>query len=225
MRSVLFTQMNPATCAALQLALDDKRISVRQCATGVQALEQVAAAEPGVVVIGHDRPDIDGGIVLRMLRAISNVPVIMIINRYDHKVVIDLLEEGADDCITQQCAYSEIVARICAQLRITGPRSDGSVLEVDELSVDLSAREASLAGRPVPLNRIEFDLIAYLARNAGNIVTRRELHLALWQTPVDDERLHVHVSLLRRKLGESAAKPRFIHTVRGIGLKLMAPSD
>jgi DNA-binding response OmpR family regulator len=96
---------------------------------------------------------------------------------------------------------------------------------VGELSVDVERREATLAGSPLELTRKEFDLLAYLAQRAGRVVSRRELLTEVWQQPYggDDQTIDVHLSWLRRKLGESALQARYLHTVRGVGVKLVEP--
>jgi DNA-binding response OmpR family regulator len=101
------------------------------------------------------------------------------------------------------------------------------VLEVGDLVVDIKARTAVLAGRSLDLRPREFDLLAYLAARPGEVVTKRTLLADVWQSPYGgaDKTVDVHLSWLRRKLGESAADPRYVHSVRGVGVRLMAPSD
>jgi DNA-binding response OmpR family regulator len=99
------------------------------------------------------------------------------------------------------------------------------VIEVGDLRLDSSARDATFQGAPLRLSKREFDLLAYLAARPGRVIGRRELLAEVWHTPYgsDDQTIDVHVSWLRRKLGESAAQPHYLHTVRGVGVKLVVP--
>jgi DNA-binding response OmpR family regulator len=117
-----------------------------------------------------------------------------------------------------------LAARITALLRRSAPHSGAAVLSVAGLSVDLGRREAQLDGRRLELTRREFDLLAYLVARPGEVVTRRELRTEVWhQSYGDDQTIDVHISWLRRKLGETAAAPRYLHTVRGVGVRLDSP--
>ena len=99
-------------------------------------------------------------------------------------------------------------------------------MAVGELTIDLRGRSAALAGVPLELNRKEFDLLAYLASRSGEVVTREELFAEVWRQPYGgaDRTIDVHISWLRRKLGETASDPQYIHTVRGVGVKLVPPA-
>jgi len=103
----------------------------------------------------------------------------------------------------------------------------GEAIVIGELRIDAAAREASLAGEPLDLTRREFDLLCHLATNAGRVVTKRELMAEIWDLPYGgaDKTLDVHLSWVRRKLGESAAAPRYIRAVRGVGVKLVDPGE
>jgi len=116
-------------------------------------------------------------------------------------------------------------ARLTAVLRRGGrAAAPTSVLRVGGLLVDLDRREASLDGAPLELTRREFDLVAYLAARPGRVVPRRELLTEVWrQAYGDDQTIDVHLSWLRRKLGERASAPRYLHTVRGVGVRLTEP--
>ena len=117
-----------------------------------------------------------------------------------------------------------LAARIAALLRRAGRAAPAPVISVGGLSIDLARREALLDGRRLELSRREFDLLAYLAARPGVVVSRRELLTEVWhQSYGDDQTIDVHVSWLRRKLGETAARPRYLHTVRGVGVMLDPP--
>jgi DNA-binding response OmpR family regulator len=159
---------------------------------------------------------------------VSDAPVIVATARDDEAEVVRVLDAGADDYVVKPYAAAQLDARIRAVLR----RGAGSVsvsggeLVVGGLHIDPDRRSASLEGTPLDLSRLEFDLLAHLARRSPDVVSRRELLAEVWRQPHGggDKTIDVHVSWLRRKLGESASDPRYIHTVRGVGIRLDAPA-
>jgi DNA-binding response OmpR family regulator len=138
------------------------------------------------------------------------------------------LELGADDYVVKPFATTEIVARIRAVLRRgQTDRTQKDELTVRELRLDLLARRAWLAERELELTRKEFDLLARLARDAGRVVTRESLMSDVWDMNWfgSTKTLDVHVTWLRRKLGDDPASPTYIHTVRGVGFRLVEPQE
>jgi two-component system KDP operon response regulator KdpE len=163
-----------------------------------------------------------------MLRGVSAVPVIVATARDDDAEVVRLLDAGADDYVVKPYSAAQLDARIRAVLRRGGDGgADGhrALLSVGDLEVDPHRRTATLAGEALDLSRLEFDLLAHLARRSPEVVTRRELLAEVWRQPHGgaDKTIDVHLSWLRRKLGESAAAPRYLRTVRGVGIKLEQP--
>jgi DNA-binding response OmpR family regulator len=163
-----------------------------------------------------------------MLRSVSQVPVIVATARDDERVMVDVLDRGADDYLVKPFGPAQLDARIRAVLRRLG--DDGAepatALVVGALRVDPTSREATLAGVPLELTPREFDLLGYLAARPGTVVTKRELLAQVWRLPFGgaDKTVDVHLSWLRRKLGETAAQPQYLHTIRGVGVKLTAPT-
>jgi DNA-binding response OmpR family regulator len=156
---------------------------------------------------------------------VSGVPLIVGTARDDEHEIVRLLDAGADDYIVKPFSAEQVDARIRALLRRTS--SDEPVrVEVGELVIDPLARTAALAGEPLELSRKEFDLLLYLARRPGNVVTKQELLTEIWGQPFGgtEKTIDTHLSWLRAKLGESASAPRYLHTVRGVGIKLLAPN-
>jgi DNA-binding response OmpR family regulator len=160
-----------------------------------------------------------------MLRAVSAVPVVIATARDDEAGIVRLLDAGADDYVVKPFSVDQLEARLRAVLRRSHETAVSPVLLVGELHIDTTSRDVTFRGEPLELSRKEFDLLAYLARREGQVVTRREVQAEVWRQPYGggDKTVDVHVSWLRRKLGESAAAPRYLHTVRGVGLKLVAP--
>jgi DNA-binding response OmpR family regulator len=227
MHEILLVEDDVAVREALSYALIDRGFAVEQLGTAVAALRVVTERPPDLVLLDLGLPDLDGGAALRMLRGVSDVPVIVATARGDEGSVVDMLNAGADDYVVKPFSIEQLVARITALLRRTKPAPDdeSQVLEVGGLRIDVTQRVATLDGRDLDLNRREFDLLAYLAARPNLVVSRRDLLHDVWlqRHVTDDQTIDVHVSWLRRKLGESAAHPRYLHTVRGVGLKLVSP--
>ncbi|MFC4333590.1 response regulator transcription factor [Salininema proteolyticum] len=192
--------------------------------TGMEGLHTALEAEPDVVVLDLGLPDVDGSALLRMLRGVSDVPVLVASARDDEDEITGLLHAGADDYVVKPFTAGQLDARIRAILRRTQPRAAAEAISVGPLRVDADARRVELEGRPVDLAPKEFDLLLYLARRAGSVVAKRDIVVDVWRLPYGgaDKTVDVHLAWLRRKLGESATNPRLIHTVRGVGVKLEA---
>jgi DNA-binding response OmpR family regulator len=153
--------------------------------------------------------------------------VIAVSADHEESQVIRVLDAGADDYVVKPVGFGALLARMRAVLR-RGCRVElrrRATVELGGLTIDLLARTADLDGRRLPLSPKEFDLLAYLATRAGEVVSKRELLAEVWRSPYShaDKTVDVHVSWLRRKLRESARAPRYLHTVRGVGLRLEAP--
>jgi DNA-binding response OmpR family regulator len=178
-----------------------------------------------VVVLDLGLPDLDGGELLRMLRAVSQVPVIVATARDDEREIVRLLDAGADDYVVKPYSGEQLDARLRAVLRRGAQSEHAGTIEVGGLRIEPDRREATLDGALLDLTRKEFDLLTHLAAHAGSVVSRRELLAEVWHQPMGgaDKTIEVHLSWLRRKLGETAADPRYLHTVRGVGIKLQAP--
>jgi DNA-binding response OmpR family regulator len=157
---------------------------------------------------------------------VSRVPVIVGTARDDEHEIVRLLDAGADEYIVKPFSAEQVDARVRALLRRLASDAPTSV-EVADLTIDPAARIATLAGEPLELSRKEFDLLLYLARHRGTVVTKQELLAAVWAQPYGgtEKTVDTHLSWLRGKLGETASAPRYLHTVRGVGVKLLAPTD
>jgi DNA-binding response OmpR family regulator len=213
---------------ALIWALRDRGHAVSSVGTALAGLQQAVAERPDLVVLDLGLPDLDGGELLRMLRAVSAVPVIVATARDDDGSVVAALDAGADDYVVKPFSAGQLEARIRAVLRRTADPDGGpGPVTVGDLTVDPRSRRVVHAGEPVELSPKEFDLLAYLAARAGTVVPKRELLAEVWQLPYggSDKTVDVHLSWLRRKLGESAAEPRLLQTVRGVGVRLAEPGS
>jgi len=226
--SVLVIEDDQRIREVLAKALTESGHAVRTEGRGTDALGAVIDWKPDVVVLDLGLPDIDGSDVLRMLRSVSAVPVIVATARDDEAEVIRVLDAGADDYVIKPYSASQLDARIRAVLRRASAAVGGTSgeLVIGGLTVDVDRRRAALDGQTLDLSRLEFDLLAHLARRSPEVVTRRELLAEVWRQPHGggDKTIDVHLSWLRRKLGESAGAPRYLHTVRGVGIKLDPPT-
>ena len=223
MASVLVIEDDQRIRETVARALADNGHAVRTEGRGTDALGVVVDWRPDVVVLDLGLPDLDGADVLRMVRSVSSVPVIVATARDDDAEVVRLLDGGADDYVVKPYSAAQLDARIRAVLRrAAAGGGERDLLVVGDLEIDPDRRTASLAGEPLELSRLEFDLLAHLARRSPEVVTRRELLAEVWRQPHGgaDKTIDVHLSWLRRKLGESASEPRYLHTVRGVGIKL-----
>ncbi|MET8474280.1 response regulator transcription factor [Streptomyces sp. NPDC006422] len=228
MPHLLVVEDDPALRNALVRALRDRGHAVATAATGMAGLDAAVTDRPDLVVLDLGLPDVDGSRILRMLRAVSDVPVIVATARDEEPEMVAVLGDGADDYIVKPFGAAQLDARIKAVLRRLGlPGDTEEPLTVGGLVLAPASREVTLDGRPLDLTPREFDLLAYLAHRPGQVVSRRELLAEVWQQPLGgaDKTVDVHLSWLRRKLGETAQAPRYLHTVRTVGVKLMAPDE
>jgi two-component system, OmpR family, response regulator RegX3 len=228
-RKVLLVEDEESITIPLREALAREGLDASVARTAGEALALARELDPDIVLLDVMLPDGSGFDVCRELRGDSAVPIIMLTARGDEADRIVGLELGADDYVTKPFSAREVVARIRAVLRRAEarpvPSAADAVLEVDELRVDPARRTASVGGRPLELSRKEFDVLALLARESGRVVTRERLLEQVWQPGWfgSTKTLDVHVSALRRKLGDDPAAPRYLHTVRGVGFRLVAP--
>lgn len=229
MSLVLLVEDDHAVRTAMAGALRAAGHVVQPVGNALDALRTVTDEHVDLVVLDLGLPDLDGFEALRLLRGISDVPVIVATARGDEPSVVRLLNAGADDYLVKPFSSDHLTARVAAILRRARPPAaagEGPIV-INDLRVDTARREATLAAVPLTLTRREFDLLAYLAARPGRVVSKAELCREVWRQPHLglDQTIDVHVSWLRRKLGESASAPRFLHTVRGVGVKLVEPCD
>ncbi|QPP08701.1 response regulator transcription factor [Streptomyces bathyalis] len=235
MARVLVVEDDQFVRSALIRHLKDASHVVRSVGTALEALREVAQYGFDVVILDLGLPDLDGAEALKMLRGITDVPVIVATARDNENEIVRLLNDGADDYLVKPFSVEHLSARMAAVLRRSRGGTNGGggqgtvterVLKVGGLAIDPLRRQAELDGALLDLTRREFDLLTFLAGRPGVVVPRRELLAEVWQQAYgDDQTIDVHLSWLRRKLGETAARPRYLHTIRGVGVKLEAPEQ
>lgn len=227
MARVLIVEDELAIRTGIVKALTERGHAVASAGDAMTGLQLAVGDPPDVVLLDLGLPDLDGREMLRMLRAVSRVPVIVVTARGAEGEMVRALDAGADDYVVKPYSAAQLDARIRAVLRrgVAGVEDD-PVVRVGGLVVDPRARTAQLDGASLDLTPREFDLLHYLAARPGQVVSKRELLVEVWQGPYGgaDKTVDVHLSWLRRKLGETAQEPRYLHTVRRVGIKLAAPA-
>ena len=198
MASVFIVEDDQPIREALSGALADRGHAVRTASAGLPAIAEILEVSPDVVVLDLGLPDIDGSDLLRMIRGVSQVPVIIATARDDEAEVVRLLDAGADDHVVKPYSAPQLEARIRAVLRRSAVAADGR-LEVGGLVIDTTSRQVALDGTALELTRREFDLLAHLAARAGEVVARDELLAEVWRQPFGggEKTLDVHVSWVR----------------------------
>ncbi len=222
---ILIVDDEPELRSMLRQYLSREGFAVAESATGSAALDAVSGSEPDLVLLDVGLPDIDGFEVLRTLRMTSNIPVIMLTARDDEIDRVVGLSVGADDYVVKPFSPRELVARIQSVLRRSagGSRGAGELLHFTGLTIDLRSREVKLEDEPVDLSALEFDLLVALGRHPNRVFTREQLLERVWGWDYFgvDRVIDVHIGNIRKVLGDDAADPRYIATVRGVGYKFI----
>jgi DNA-binding response OmpR family regulator len=229
---VLIVDDDVKLCRLIREYLEPLGYAVTAAHTGPEGLEAAAREQFSAVILDVMLPGMNGFDVLRSLRAKSNVPVLMLTGRGEEADRIVGLELGADDYLPKTFSTRELLARLRSTIRRSDiTRAQGGSREPDvivgELRLDPEARHAVLSGQAVPLTAIEFDLLMSLAKAAGRVRTREQLLNEVGDRNFDvfDRSVDVHISSLRKKLGDDSKSPRFIVTVRSAGYMMRKPES
>jgi DNA-binding response OmpR family regulator len=216
-------------CRLVRDYLEPMGYSVAVAHTGPEGLEKAVGEEFDAVILDVMLPQLNGFEVLKMLRAKSNVPVLMLTGLGDEADRIVGLEIGADDYLPKTFSTRELLARLRAVIRrsriTVSQRKDDREppVIVGGLTVDPEARAVSLNERPLDLTTVEFDLLLSLARASGRVKTRERLLLEVAERDFEafDRSIDVHISSIRRKMGDDPKSPQFIQTIRGVGYMML----
>jgi two-component system response regulator RegX3 len=227
--SVLLIEDEEAIAEPLAAALAREGFDVATEATAAAGVEAFRAGSPDLVLLDVMLPDGDGRDVLREIRSVSRTPVVMLTARGDEMDRVLGLELGADDYVTKPFSAAELAARLRAVLRRTQaapPEADG-VLEVGDVRMNLETHAVTRGGDEVALTVKEFEMLRVLLERAGKVVRRDELVSAVWDPGWfgSTKTVDVHLSALRRKLGDDPSAPRYIHTVRGVGFRFASAAE
>ena len=222
-RRILLIEDEESISEPLATALGREGFDVVVSATAAGGRERFHAEAFDLVLLDVMLPDGDGKDVLREIRSASRTPVIMVTARGEELERVLGLELGADDYVTKPFSAAELAARVRAVLRradVSTPSSE-AVLEVGDVRMELDRHQVKSGGETVELTVKEFEVLRLLLENAGKVVRREQLIREVWDTSWfgSTKTLDVHVSALRKKLGDDPSSPRFIHTVRGVGFR------
>jgi two-component system response regulator RegX3 len=228
-RRILLIEDEESISEPLAAALEREGFAARVASTVSDGLEAFRAHPPDMVLLDVMLPDGDGRDVLREVRKTSRTPVVMLTARGEELDKVIGLELGADDYVVKPFSAAELLARIRAVLRRTAAPAPagGSVLEIGEVSMNLDTRTVTKEGERVELALKEFELLRMLMEQAGRVVSRTDLMDEVWDPNWygPTKTLDVHVSSLRKKLGEDPTTPRYIHTIRGVGFRFSSPDE
>ncbi|WP_062069695.1 response regulator transcription factor [Demequina sediminicola] len=220
MTRIVLVEDDPTISEPLTRALGREGYDVEWHGTGMGGVG--AADDADLVILDLGLPDIDGVDVARRIRDKGlHVPILMLTARADEVDLVVGLDAGADDYVTKPFRLAELLARVRALLRRGVVGESGGELSVGSVRIDVSAHRAFLDDRELHLSSKEFDLLHLLVAHAGSVVSRDTLMREVWDADpsAPSKTLDMHVSWLRRKLGDDATSPRYITTVRGMGFR------
>jgi two-component system KDP operon response regulator KdpE len=207
----------------LKAALDGYGYDIAEAASGREGLNQAAIFHPDLIILDLGLPDLDGTEVIQRLREWTQTPIIILSVREQESDKIKALDAGADDYITKPFSMGELLARIRVALRHAARTDDEPILSFGELVVDLAHRNVTNKGEEVRLTPIEYEILKYLALQAGRVVTHKQLLRAIWGPNYQEQTqyLRVYVGQIRRKIEIDPSQPEHIITEPGIGYRLV----
>ncbi|HEY44543.1 MAG TPA: response regulator transcription factor [Anaerolineae bacterium] len=225
-RRILIVDDEPRMIHFIRLNLEHDGFEVYEATSGLKTLDQFRDQLPDLILLDVMMPDIDGFETLRLIREISNVPVIMLTAKGDEEDRVKGLELGADDYITKPFSPRELVSRVRAVLRRTEMPSSltHEVIEVDDrLKIDFDRREVWVENQLVKLRPTEYRLLYHLVQNAGWVVPHEQLLAKVWGYEYRDEThyLRLYINYLRKKLELDPSNPEYILTERGVGYRFI----
>lgn len=222
-QKVLVVDDEPQITRVLRHSLTAHRYDVRTAADGVSGLDTFHDWHPDLIITDLQMPDMNGIEFCREIRKMSSVPIIILSVKGEERTKVEALDAGADDYVTKPFGIDELLARVRAALRRKAdmPSEEETSLSEGEFVIDLSTREIKVAGEAVHLTPKEFDLLVFLFRNRGKVITHRAILTAIWggNFTQQTEYLRVFVGQLRKKLEKDPAQPRYIRTEPWIGYR------
>jgi DNA-binding response OmpR family regulator len=224
-RKVLIVDGDSTTRREVRAACAQDGYQVVEADSGAEGLRQIESLRPSLVLLEVALPDASGFDVCRELRKKDTaVPVIMMSSRSDEIDAVVALEIGADDYVVKPLRLRELAARIAAHLRRTRIESGETTrnrLEFRDLLIDVNERRIYRAGEEVELTHTEFDLLTFLASNAGKVLSREKILNSIWgyEYPIETRVIDVHIRNLRRKIESQPSRPYYILAVPGIGYR------
>ncbi|MCQ8781873.1 response regulator [Mangrovibrevibacter kandeliae] len=223
---ILIVDDEPQIRRFLRIALEAHGFKVVEAARGEDGVAKSATEQPDLVILDLGLPDIDGKEVVRRIREWSRVPILILSVRQAESEKVAALDAGANDYVAKPFGIAELLARVRVLLRArldAGRSAEPAHLAFGDLHLNLASHEVALAGEPVRLTRKEFDLLRFLAVNAGRIVTHRQILSEVWGPAhgEDVQYLRVFIGRIRAKLRDDPAQPRFILNEPGVGYRFL----
>ena len=224
MTKILIVEDEDSVLDPLELLLSKEGFSIETARNGREGLDKFWKVSPDLVLLDIMLPEVSGTEVCRQIRAKSNVPIIMLTAKDTEVDKVVGLELGADDYIVKPYSKAELVARIKAVLRrglSEHTSADGGVITAGPVTIDVDRHAVSIGGENISLPLKEFELLEFLVRNSGRVLTRTQLIDRVWGSDYfgDTKTLDVHVKRLRAKIESDPANPVYIQTIRGLGYK------
>lgn len=225
MTRILCVDDEPNLLRTLGANLRARSYEVDLATTGEQALAMAAAHRPDAVIVDLGLPGMSGLEVIRSLRHWTQTPIVVLSARDGEVDKIAALDAGADDYVSKPFGMGELLARVRAALRRGAPSEEAPVVVTPDLRIDLAARRVTTPAGEVKLTPTEWHVVEVLVRNAGRLVTGRDLLQQVWGTEYRDETnyLRVHIAHIRRKLEPDPGRPRYFHTEAGMGYRFDPP--
>lgn len=221
---VLIVDDEPAIRRLLRTSLQAQGYRTLEADTGARAVAQIAGEKPDLVLLDLGLPDMDGLEVIRLVRAATAVPIVVVSSREDERGKVAALDLGADDYITKPFGMEELAARLRAALRHRLQQEGAQpVFASGDLSVDMVRRIVMVGGADVHLSPREYDILTLLVMHAGKVLTHRFIMGKLWGATGDVQQLRVYVRQIRQKIEADPERPRHILTETGVGYRLRAP--
>ena len=224
MTKIFIVEDEESVLEPLELLLTKEGFKVTSARTGREALDNYERIEPDLILLDIMLPEVSGTEVCRQIRTKSNVPIIMLTAKDTEVDKVVGLELGADDYVVKPYSKAELVARIKAVLRRrsnNGISDDAGVLIAGPVRIDIDRHQATVNGLSISLPLKEFELLEFLVRNSGRVLTRNQLIDRIWGSDYfgDTKTLDVHIKRLRAKIEKDPANPVYILTIRGLGYK------
>jgi len=224
-RKVLVVDDEPQITRVLRHSLTAHRYEVRTAADGISALETLHDWQPDLVITDLQMPEMNGIELCRKIRKISSLPIIVLSVKGEERTKVEALDAGADDYVTKPFGIDELLARVRAALRRTADSDEtaDALLEDGDFQIDVSTRVVNVAGASVHLTPKEFDLLVYLFKNRGKVLTHRSILAAIWGGNFTEqtEYLRVFVGQLRKKIEKDPSKPVYITTEPWVGYRFL----
>ncbi len=228
-KKVLIVDDEPQITRVLRHSLTAHRYDVRTAADGVSGLETFHDWHPDLIITDLQMPEMDGIEFCREIRKVSTLPIVVLSVRGEEKTKVQALDAGADDYITKPFGIDELLARVRAALRRSPSSVDDelAILEEGDFSINLAKREVKIRKEDVHLTPKEFDLLVFLFRNRGKVITHRSILTAIWGGNFTEqtEYLRVFVGQLRKKIEINPSKPHYITTEPWVGYRFLTAAE